>query len=66
MKRRQLIQAAGGAFAAPALASLSALSFAQTAYPTPGKPITWIVGYGAGGNADSRSRQIAKVMGQIM
>lgn len=63
MKRRQLIQAAGGAFAAPALTSLS---FAQAAYPAPGKPITWIVGYGAGGNADSRSRQVAKAMGQVM
>ncbi len=67
MKRRQLIQAAGGAIAAPAIATLSALSFAQAAvYPTPGKPITWIVGYGAGGNADSRSRQVAKAMGQIL
>jgi tripartite-type tricarboxylate transporter receptor subunit TctC len=66
MKRRQIIQAAAGTFAAPALGALSALSFAQTTYPTAGKPITWIVGYGAGGNADSRSRQMAKAMGQIM
>jgi tripartite-type tricarboxylate transporter receptor subunit TctC len=66
MKRRQLIQAAGGAFAAPALVTMSALSFAQAAYPAAGKPINWIVGYAAGGNADSRSRQMAKAMGQIM
>jgi len=64
MKRRQLIQAAGGVFAAPALTSISKLSFAQAAYPS--KPITWIVGYSAGGNADSRSRQMAKAMGQVM
>jgi tripartite-type tricarboxylate transporter receptor subunit TctC len=35
-------------------------SFAQTNYPT--KPINFIVPYGAGGGADSRSRQIAQKM----
>ena len=63
MKRRQLIQAASGAALGAALVSSSAL-FAQDKYPN--KPITWIVGYSAGGNADSRSRQMAKAMGQVM
>ncbi|MDI9333834.1 MAG: tripartite tricarboxylate transporter substrate binding protein [Cytophagales bacterium] len=64
MKRRQLIQAASGAMAAPALTSLSALSFAQAKYPS--KPITWIVGYAAGGNADLRSRAMARALGQVL
>jgi tripartite-type tricarboxylate transporter receptor subunit TctC len=62
MKRRTLIQAATSAAALPGLHLGSA--FAQEKYPS--KPITWIVGYSAGGNADSRSRQLAKAMGQIM
>ncbi|OIM97347.1 ABC transporter substrate-binding protein [Polynucleobacter sp. QLW-P1DATA-2] len=39
-------------------------SFAQTNYPT--KPINFIVPYGAGGGADSRSRQIAQKMSVIL
>jgi tripartite-type tricarboxylate transporter receptor subunit TctC len=62
MKRRTLIQAAASAVALPSLHLGSA--FAQDKYPS--KPITWIVGYAAGGNADSRSRQVAKAMGQIL
>jgi tripartite-type tricarboxylate transporter receptor subunit TctC len=62
MKRRTLIQAAASAAALPTLHLGSA--FAQDKYPS--KPITWIVGYSAGGNADSRSRQVAKAMGQIL
>ncbi len=62
MHRRTLIQAAASAVALPSLQLGSA--FAQDKYPS--KPITWIVGYSAGGNADSRSRQVAKAMGQIM
>jgi tripartite-type tricarboxylate transporter receptor subunit TctC len=58
MKRRTLIQSAAGA------ALLPTALFAQDKYPS--KNITWIVGYGAGGNADSRSRQVAKVMSQLM
>jgi tripartite-type tricarboxylate transporter receptor subunit TctC len=58
MKRRSLIQSAAVLAAAPAL------SFAQDKYPS--KPISWVVGYSAGGNADIRSRQVAKAMGQIM
>jgi len=64
MKRRQLIQAATSVIAAPALASLPMLSFAEDKYPS--KPITWICGYAAGGNADLRSRQMAKAMGELM
>lgn len=60
MKRRQLIQAASSAALLPA----GMMTFAQDKYPS--KPITWIVGYAAGGNADSRSRQMAKAMGQVM
>ena len=59
MNRRNLLQAA----IATALTSLApALAFAQEKYPS--KTITWLVGYAAGGNADIRSRQVAKVMGQ--
>ena len=39
-------------------------SFAQSNYPT--KPINFIVPYGAGGSADSRSRQIAQKMSVLL
>ena len=39
-------------------------SFAQSSYPT--KPINFIVPYGAGGSADSRSRQIAQKMSVLL
>jgi tripartite-type tricarboxylate transporter receptor subunit TctC len=45
-------------------ATLSPVSFAQSNYPT--KPINFIVPYGAGGGADSRSRQIAQKMSVIL
>ena len=45
-------------------AILSPSSFAQSNYPT--KPINFIVPYGAGGGADSRSRQIAQKMSVIL
>jgi tripartite-type tricarboxylate transporter receptor subunit TctC len=45
-------------------AILSPVSFAQSNYPT--KPINFIVPYGAGGGADSRSRQIALRMSAIL
>jgi tripartite-type tricarboxylate transporter receptor subunit TctC len=64
MKRRQLIQAATSLFTAPAIASLPMLAYAADKYPS--KPMTWICGYGAGGNADLRSREMAKAMGEIM
>ena len=61
MKRRTLIQAASASIALPGL-SLSA--FAQDKYPS--KAITWVCPYAAGGNADQRSRQVAKVMGALL
>ncbi len=64
MKRRQLIQMASASLALPAVATLSKLGLAQDKYPS--KPITWIVGYGAGGNADLRSRAMARAMGEVM
>ena len=58
MKRRSLVQAAG----ATALWPLATL--AQDKYPS--KAITWVCPYAAGGNADSRSRQVAKVMSNLL
>jgi tripartite-type tricarboxylate transporter receptor subunit TctC len=58
MKRRSLVQAAGAATLLP-LATL-----AQDKYPS--KAITWVCPYAAGGNADSRSRQVAKVMSNLL
>ena len=58
MKRRQLIQSAVSAALLPTLVQ------AQDNYPS--KPITWICPYAAGGNADSRSRQVAKAMSAIL
>ena len=58
MKRRTLLQAAGSA------ALLPSLGHAQDKYPS--KIITWICPYGAGGNADARSRQVATVMGKLL
>ena len=54
MKRRNFIRAAGLAAVLPSLA------MSQEKYPS--KPITWICPYGAGGNADQRSRQVARLM----
>ena len=45
-------------------AMISTTSFAQSNYPN--KPINFIVPYGAGGGADSRSRQIAQKMSVIL
>lgn len=56
MQRRHFI-ATGAAALVPAV-------WAQDKYPS--KPITWVCPYAAGGNADSRSRQVAKVMGQLL
>lgn len=58
MKRRILVQAAGAAIAMPGLA------LAQDKYPS--KTISWICPYAAGGNADQRSRQVAKAMSAIL
>jgi len=58
MKRRNLIQLVGST------ALLPALSFAEEKYPS--HPINWICPYAAGGNADTRSRQVSKVMSEIL
>jgi tripartite-type tricarboxylate transporter receptor subunit TctC len=58
MKRRELLKAGAS------LALLPELTYAQDKYPS--KPITWVVPYAAGGNADSRSRQVAKSMSVIL
>jgi tripartite-type tricarboxylate transporter receptor subunit TctC len=58
MKRRQLLQSAVSAALVPGLVQ------AQDKYPS--KPITWVCPYAAGGNADSRSRQVAKAMSAIL
>ncbi len=46
------------------LSVFCSVSFAQSNYPS--KPINFIVPYGAGGSADSRSRQIAQKMSIIL
>jgi hypothetical protein len=43
---------------------LPLLAHAQDKYPN--KAITWVCPYAAGGNADSRSRQVAKAMGTLL
>ena len=58
MKRRTFLQATAGA------ALLPGALFAQDKDPS--KPITWISPYGAGGSADSRARQVGKLMSQIL
>jgi len=58
MKRRDLLAASAG------LAALPGLVQAQDKYPS--KLITWICPYAAGGNADNRSRQVARVMQQVL
>ena len=61
MKRRIFLQ---GSAASAAVALVPGALFAQDKYPS--KTITWICPYAAGGNADNRSRQVAKVMGQVL
>jgi tripartite-type tricarboxylate transporter receptor subunit TctC len=56
--RRALLQMAGLGLALPWPGQ------AQDKYPS--KPITWVCPYAAGGNADTRSRQVAKVMGGLL
>ena len=58
MKRRNLLQASAVSGLLPFWA------LAQDKYPN--KPITWVCPYAAGGNADSRSRQVAKAMSAIL
>ena len=54
MKRRSLLSASAGATLWPLA------GWAQDKYPS--KLITWICPYAAGGGADARSRQVAKLM----
>ena len=58
MKRRTLLQATAGS------ALLPALAHAQDKNPS--KPVIWVCPYAAGGNADSRSRQVAKAMSALL
>lgn len=58
MKRRQVVQSSLG------LALMPSFLLAQEKFPS--KPITWVCPYAAGGGADSRSRQVAKVMGAML
>ncbi len=58
MQRRTLLQATAGS------ALLPALAHAQDKYPS--KPVMWVCPYAAGGNADSRSRQVAKAMSAVL
>ena len=58
MKRRNLIQASLGSVFLPTLVH------AQDKYPS--KPVIWVCPYAAGGNADSRSRQVAKAMSALL
>ena len=58
MKRRNLIAAAAGSSLLPSLGR------AQDKYPS--KLITWVCPYAAGGGADNRSRQVAKLMQAIL
>jgi tripartite-type tricarboxylate transporter receptor subunit TctC len=58
MKRRQLLQATSMA--------LMGQAWAQAQDKFPSKPITWVCPYAAGGNADSRSRQVAKAMTTVL
>ena len=57
IQRRTLLSAAG-------LSALSGLGQAQDKYPS--RLITWICPYAAGGGADARSRQVAKLMQAIL
>ena len=58
MKRRELI------LSAASLPLCAAAARAADGYPN--KIITWITPYGAGGGADTRSRQVAKLMGNVL
>lgn len=58
INRRILLQSVAATVAVPGL------SWAQDKYPS--KPIMWICPYAAGGNADSRSRQVARVMSALL
>ena len=56
MQRRTLLLSGASVIGAPSLLR------AQDKYPS--KIITWVCPYAAGGNADNRSRQMARIMGK--
>ena len=58
MQRRTFIQSLS------ALSLTAPAAWAQDKYPS--KAITWVCPYAAGGNADSRSRQVAKAMSSVL
>jgi tripartite-type tricarboxylate transporter receptor subunit TctC len=60
MKRRTLLTATAATAASAGGAVFSPWVHAQDKYPS--KLITWVCPYAAGGNADTRSRQVAKLM----
>ena len=61
MKRRIFLQ---GSAASAGIVLIPGALFAQDKYPN--KTITWICPYAAGGSADNRARQLAKVMSQVL
>ena len=64
MKRRHLLQASALIAVPQAWAASDSPQKAIASVGNyPNKPVTWICPYAAGGNADSRSRQVAKAMG---
>lgn len=63
MKRRSLLASLPAALS-PVWSVLAPAAQAQEAYPN--RPLVWICPYGAGGSADSRSRQVAKAMAALM
>ncbi len=60
IRRRQLLQLAGGTLAL----SSGHSAFAQAAWPT--KPVTLVVAYAAGGNNDLRARQLGVPMAALL
>jgi tripartite-type tricarboxylate transporter receptor subunit TctC len=58
INRRILLQSIAATVALPGL------SRAQDKYPS--KPVMWICPYAAGGNADNRSRQVARAMASLL
>ncbi|MFC5496128.1 Bug family tripartite tricarboxylate transporter substrate binding protein [Caenimonas terrae] len=58
INRRILLQSVAATVAVPGV------SWAQDKYPS--RPIMWICPYAAGGNADNRSRQVARVMSPLL
>lgn len=58
MNRREVMQSV--------ILTMLAIDDALSEEVYPSKPITWVCPYAAGGGADNRSRQVAKVMGSLL